>query len=78
MRIVLNEGVFAEGVIGRTVGDSHDPKILLIFAPVHPASSPAALAREARACEAAQTRAWRIQHALAAVPVGYETPRWRS
>ena len=33
LRIVLNEGVFAEGMIGRTVGDSHEPKMFPIFAP---------------------------------------------
>ena len=33
LRIVFNEGVFAEAVIGRTVGDSHEPKMFPIFAP---------------------------------------------
>ena len=33
LRTVLNEGVFAEAVIGRTVGDSHEPKMFPIFAP---------------------------------------------
>ena len=28
LRIVFNEGVFAEAMIGRTVGDSHEPKIV--------------------------------------------------
>ena len=33
LRAVLNEGVYAEAVIGRTVGDDHEPKLFPIFAP---------------------------------------------
>ena len=34
LRIVFNEGVYAEAKIGRTVGDAHEPKLFPIFAPV--------------------------------------------
>ncbi|WP_457299617.1 DUF3631 domain-containing protein [Phyllobacterium sp. P5_D12] len=33
LRAVLNEGVYAEAIIGRTVGDDHEPKLFPIFAP---------------------------------------------
>ncbi|SFJ15154.1 Bifunctional DNA primase/polymerase, N-terminal [Phyllobacterium sp. CL33Tsu] len=33
LRAVFNEGVYREAVIGRTVGDDHEPKLFPIFAP---------------------------------------------
>ena len=33
LRAVLNEGVYREAVVGRTVGDDHEPKLFPIFAP---------------------------------------------
>jgi hypothetical protein len=33
LRAVLNEGVYREAVIGRTVGEDHEPKLFPIFAP---------------------------------------------
>ena len=34
LRVVINEGVYREAVIGRVVGDDHTPKLFPVFAPV--------------------------------------------
>ncbi len=56
-----------------TFRDLNSRRAALGKPPAHPASSPVLSAREARACDATQIRAWCSQHAPAAVPPGHDS-----